>query len=156
MIASPLSRRVVLGGIVGAAGAAGLSGCSISDFTERRVVDPQAADRERVTRACELSEQLLADLGPMGGTSSTWAGPVRALHTEQIAVFIRSAGLKPSPSASASPAASAFLTRGAAPAREQALSQELRSLALAAESGDVAMLLASAAAGIDQLLAKGI
>lgn len=156
MIGSPLSRRVVLGGIVGAAGAAGLSGCSISSFTKRKVVDPQAADRERVAHACELSQQLVADLGPTGGAGSAWADPVRALHTEQITVFIRSAGLKPPVSAEASPAASTSLTRAALPAREQALSQELRSLALAAESGDVAMLLASAAAGIDQLLAKGI
>ena len=155
MIGSPLSRRAVLGGILGGAGATALSGCSLSSFTKRKMVDPQAADRERVTHAYELSQQLLTDLGP-AGSDSAWADPVRALHTEQITVFVRSADLKPSASAAASPAASTFLTRAALPAREQALSQQFRSLALAAESGDAAMLLASAAAGIDQLLAKGI
>jgi hypothetical protein len=40
------------------------------------------------------------------------------------------------------------------PARERALAQSLRDLALQAQRGDVAALLASAAAGIDQVLVR--
>lgn len=158
---SPLSRRAVVGrGLLGGLlGVATLSGCSISGLTTRKVIDPQAADRQRIALAHDLSEQLLTDLGPAETTNSAWASTARTLHTQQSAVFVRVAGLATKltvPQGTTSPAATALLTPATLPDREQALAQKFRTLALAADDGDVAALLASAAAGVDQLMTKGL
>ncbi|HWU33040.1 MAG TPA: hypothetical protein VN108_09200, partial [Marmoricola sp.] len=71
----------------------------------------------------------------------------RSLHTTQIAQFARSGKSSPAPTSSATP-----LTPKTLRTQEQALVRELQALALQADRGDVAALLASAAAGIEQIL----
>lgn len=152
MIQTPLSRRTVVGGALGGIGALSLTACSVPQEIAPRTVDPHAADRARISRAIDLSRQILANLGTDGTAGNAWAAPARALHTEQIDVLLRSADL--TPSAPSAFTATASLSEATLQDREQALALELRTLALAAEAGDVAMLLASAAAGVDQLFAR--
>lgn len=96
-----------------------------------------------------MSVTLLADIEAAIGTP----GPdptFATLHAEQIARFTRTAGLK-SPTA---PTTSTPLTAKTLLDRERALARSFRGLALQSQRGDVAALLASAAAGIDQALVR--
>lgn len=153
MIAEPPTRRrVVLGGLLGTAM---LSGCSWTDLTTRKVVDPEAADRARLTRARDLSSALKAEIDAAVAddplTSAAFAR-FASLHTQQIAEFARAASIptvKPLPALSTSNLTATLVRR-----REQALAQALRGLALDAQRGTVAALLASAAAGIDEALSR--
>ncbi|MGN6722778.1 MAG: hypothetical protein ACTHJM_09210 [Marmoricola sp.] len=152
MIARPLTRRAVVAG--GLLGAATLTGCSTSELTRRRSEDPEAADRARLAKARDLSVQLhdeIASTMTQDPRLSPSLTKIRDLHIEQIAQFTSSAGL-PNPRASAS--TSAPLSLKALTDRERALAQAFRTLALHAQRGDVAALLASAAAGIDQVMAR--
>jgi hypothetical protein len=133
----------VAGGLVGTAA---LTGCSAQDLTTRKVVDPEAGDRARLEQARDLSVKLRADIGSGDPRMARLAD----LHTQQIEEFTRSGGLgAPKVTAAAMP-----LTSKSLPAHERALAQSFRALALQATRGDVAALLASAAAGIDQALAR--
>ena len=147
MIASPLSRRALVGGLISAAV---LSGCSLSSPSS--TVDGEAADRQRLTRARDLSQQLILDIQMTVQRHPHLAetlSRLQALHSTQIAQFIKAAKL---PSPPASTMSGMLLTTRTVNAREQALIEEFRKLALQADRGDVAALLASAAAGIDQAL----
>lgn len=151
MIVSPLTRRAILAG--GLLSTTALGGCSLSELTKPRINDPEAADRARIAQARSLSVQLHREIeaaiahDPRLSPSLT---RVRDLHVEQIAQFTRSAGLA-QPGVTASP--SPLPPLKALPERERGLAQAFRALALHAQRGDVAALLASAAAGIDQVLA---
>lgn len=142
-----MTRRTVVGG-VGFLGAAALSGCTVSDLTTRKTVDPQAPDRARLAQARDLSVHLRAAWSA-SGAGDAQATKLIDLHAQQITAFEHSAGL-PVPLLQASPGAAAGPK--ALIERERALATTFRSLALHAQRGDVAELLASAAAGIDQAL----
>ena len=152
MIASPLTRRAVVAG--GLLSTAALSGCSVSELTKRKTEDPEAADRARLAKARDLSLQLHGEIQATM-TQDPQLSPtltkIRDVHLEQIAQFTSSAGLA-NPRAAAS--TSAPLTLRTLPDRERALAQTFRALALHAQRGDVAALLASAAAGVDQVMAR--
>lgn len=151
MIARPLTRRAAVAG--GLLGATVLSGCSVSDLTTRKVVDPQAADRARLERARDLSAQLLVDI--QAATRDPRPDPTfAALHARQIAQFTQSARLKAQASHPVTAPSAVPVTATTLRGREQSLAQSFRGLALQAEGGDVAALLASAAAGIDQALIR--
>lgn len=156
MIAEPPTRRtVVIGGVLGSAT---LSGCSLADLTRRHVEDPEAPDRARIAQARELSATLSAAIEAATASDPRTAhafATFAALHAQQIAELSRAARLpapKPLRVVTASP--SAPLTEALLRRREETLAQAMRSLALGAQSGSVAALLASAAAGIDQALSR--
>jgi hypothetical protein len=119
--------------------------------TTRKVEDPEAADRVRLTQARNLSLELQRAAETIGGASSTLTA-FRVLHDQQIAQFARSAGVSAAPLPTSG--APSLLTLKELPDRERILAQAFRGLALGAQRGDVAALLASAAAGIDQVLAR--
>jgi len=133
------------GGLVGTAA---VSGCSVKDLTTRKVVDSEAGDRARLGQARDLSVKMRQEIAATG-TKNAVMVRLTDLHTQQIDAFTRSAGL----SASTSPATAMPVTAASLAEHERALAQRLRALALRATRGDVAALLASAAAGIDQALA---
>ena len=152
MIAEPLSRRsVMIGGLLGTAT---LSGCSVSELTTRKIVDPEAADRARIAQALALSSALREAIRASPVTDAqqgTTLTTLAALHEAQIAVFERSAGLRaPHPT----PVGAHAVSIASLHQRERDLARSLRDLALHAVDGDVAALLASAAAGIDQAVAR--
>jgi len=152
VIASPLTRRAVVAG--GLLGTAALSGCSVSDLTKRKTNDPEAADRARLAKARDLSLQLHDEIVATMTRDprlSTALAKIRDMHLEQIAQFTNSAGLTTPRTAGPT---SAPLTLTALPDRERELAQTFRALALHAQRGDVAALLASAAAGIDQVMVR--
>lgn len=153
MIAETPTRRTVV--ISGLLGTATLSGCSMADLTRRKVEDPEAADRARIQQARDLSSTLRATIE--GATAADRRASVVyatfvTLHAQQIAAFTRTAGL--APPTSLPTATTGTLTAADLRSREHTLAQSLRSLALDAQSGHVAALLASAAAGIDQELSR--
>lgn len=151
MTARPLTRRAVVAG--GLLSTAALSGCSISQLTTRKMVDPEAPDRARLEEAHDLSIRLRADIDASAAEPRLRA-ELADLHTQQIAQFATSAGLRsPAPARGTVPTATP-LTAKALEDGEHALAQHFRALALHADRGDVAALLASAAAGIDQALAR--
>ena len=129
------------GGLIGAAA---LSGCSVSDLTKRKIVDPEAADRALIAQARDLAVRLRDELTASSQSAASLA-PVRSILVQQIAQFERSAGLTGRVT-SVSPT----LAPASPPDQERSLAQVYRALALRAHSGDVAVLLASAAAGLDQ------
>ena len=159
MIASPLTRRSVVAGLLGTAT---LSGCSVADLTTRKIEDPQAADRMRLAQARALSAQLHAEIEAMITRDPALLSDFTSildLHTAQIAQFTRSAGLATPTDRAAVGTSTPVptpvpLTPRALPDRERELARDLRNLALGAQAGDVAALLASAAAGIDQAVTR--
>ena len=138
MITSRLSRRSVLVGSV--ATTALLAGCSTTSSDHG-----EAADSERLRQARDLSHRMLNELA---GNSSGKTDSLRTLHQQQIAQFERSASLG---DARSTPTSGALPHHGLA-AQERELATALQALALEADRGDVAALLASAAAGIKQTL----
>lgn len=151
MIAEPLTRRsVVIGGLLGTAS---LSGCSVAQLTTRKVEDPEAADRARIAQALTLSSELREAIRASPVTDARQSRALTtfaALHDAQIAVFERSAGLS---APHATPVGQHALTITALHQRELDLARAFRGLGLHAVDGQVALLLASAAAGIDQAAA---
>lgn len=152
MIADPPTRRsVVIGGLLGAAT---LTGCSVSELTTRKIEDPQAADRARIAQALALASALRSAIGASPDTDPRLdraRKTFEALHDAQIAQFKRSADVRPP---TPPPLGSSKVNLVGLRQREQDLAHALRGLALSADSGHVAALLASAAAGIDQALAR--
>jgi len=137
VIATRLTRRTLVAG--GLLGTAALSGCSVSDLTSRKLEDPEAADRLLLAEARDLAAQRLAMLEANAPSHPHLA----ELYRTQIGEFTRAANL---------PTAVTPSRRAAADDRH--LAQTMRGLALKAQRGDVAALLASAAAGIAQALVR--
>lgn len=141
-----MTRRAVMGSGIGVAV---LSGCSLPDASSTKT---DTADRDRLVKARDLSQRMLADIEATTAQGHQMAEALlsaRALHATQIAQFAKSAK-----ASNVSTPPGAPLTAKALRAGEQALVSTLRTLALEADRGDVAALLASAAAGIDQILAE--
>jgi hypothetical protein len=155
IVEPPTRRSVVIGGLLGTAT---LSGCSLADLTRRKVEDPEAPDRARIAHARDLSSALRAEIDAATASDQHTPTPFQTfavLHTQQIAEFTRTARLPasgPLPVVIVPPATA--LTAARLRGREQTLAQAFRTLALDAQSGSVAALLASAAAGIDEVLSQ--
>lgn len=148
MIASSVSRRAVMSALMTTAT---LSGCSLTDSSATH--GPDSADRDRLIRARDLCQQLLDDIESTIAQRPRLAEPLadaQALYTQQIGRFTQAA--KAAARTTPPPGSSTMLTLKTLSARERTLAGELRALALAADRGDVAALVASAAAGIAQAL----
>jgi hypothetical protein len=134
---------------VASSGSVGPSGASPAGTTP----GPDA-DRAALDRAVSLSTDLLT-IATDGGPSVDPGGRLAGLHTAHLAALAEATG--GSPTASVSPSSgtttepvpsSARRARARLRRRELAAQRELVGLAVAAESGAVARLLASMSAGI--------
>lgn len=129
MIESRPSRRALL---AGGLAVATVSGCGTT-------VDVNHADRDLITQARNASQHLRDALG-----TSPLMTRLRVIHDQQIAEFDRNAS-----SATPQPARQPVTDQDVR-GHERVLARTLRTLSLRAQRGDVAALLASAAAGIEQ------
>lgn len=142
-----MSRRALMGSAVAVST---LSACSVSgNATTTR----DLPDQDLLKQARDLSLALLNEVETITArqpqTAQRMSG-FQALHAEQIAQFAKAAK---TPAVIAAPSrSSAAVSTKTLMTNERHLAGELRGLALKANRGDVAALLASAAAGIDQSL----
>lgn len=139
----PFSRRAALGSI-GLAATLGLTGCSF-DLDHLDALRPPT---RRAPAAPVRADQRIVD-SLVARIREAYAGPSEPFHRLHHAQ-LQALGAKPA----ATPASGAPIPDSRAVGRrEHALVQALRDGALRAESSDLARLLASMAAGQQQLLA---